>query len=238
MPGPAHASAAVTHDGYGTVAACLVYGVSVVSPGRTSRPASRPWPVTSAGLVRQAAPAGRRPPANTAAGRARAPISATGSPSATSRSASYRGAAADGAHPAFNQESCRDGQQAVRFGGGNSGASPNIFLQVAAGALNTCTSWVLGCIADRTEAAETWIRNTNGAWAMGWICGSPLFRDGAAGCLEVGLAARRAMPPRRAVPARGGSPGANRLGLVRGGRGEGPAGRVGGGMRRWLPGGV
>jgi hypothetical protein len=60
-------------------------------PRRTSRPASRPWPVTSAGLVRQAAPAGRRPPANTAAGRARAPISATGSPSATSRSASYRG---------------------------------------------------------------------------------------------------------------------------------------------------
>jgi hypothetical protein len=34
-------------------------------------------------------PAGRRPPADTAAGRARAPISATGSPSTTSRSASY-----------------------------------------------------------------------------------------------------------------------------------------------------
>jgi hypothetical protein len=68
---------------------------------------------------------------------------------ATSRSASYRGPQpalavleaargrgqhgrrrqrGDGAHPAFNQESCRDGQQAVRFGGGNSGASPNIFL--------------------------------------------------------------------------------------------------------------
>jgi hypothetical protein len=26
----------------------------------------------------------------------------------------------------------------------------------------------------------------NGAGAMGWICGSPLFRDAAAGCLEVG----------------------------------------------------
>ena len=109
-------------------------------PRRTSRPASRPWPVTSAGLVRQAAPAGRRPPANTAAGRARAPISATGSPSATSRSASDRGPRpalavleaarvrgqrgrrrqrGGGAHAAFNQESCRDGQQAVRFGGGN-----------------------------------------------------------------------------------------------------------------------
>ena len=39
-------------------------------------------------LVRHAARAGRRPPANTAAGRSRAPISATGSPSTTSRSAS------------------------------------------------------------------------------------------------------------------------------------------------------
>ena len=35
-----------------------------------------------------------------------------------------------GAHAAFNQESCRDGQQAVRLGGGNSGASPNIFLLI------------------------------------------------------------------------------------------------------------
>jgi hypothetical protein len=54
------------------------------------------------------------------------------------------------------------------------------------GALNTCTSWVNGYIADRTEAAKAWIWNGNGAWAAGWICGSPLFGDGAAGCLEVG----------------------------------------------------
>ena len=53
-------------------------------------------------------------------------------------------------------------------------------------ALNTLTSWVNGYIADRTEAAKAWIWNSNGAWATGWICGSPLFRDGAAGCLEVG----------------------------------------------------
>ena len=45
------------------------------------------------------------------------------------------------------------------------------------------------------------------AWAMGWKCGSPLFRDGAAGCLEVGEAARRAMPPAPPVAARRGSGG-------------------------------
>jgi hypothetical protein len=41
-------------------------------------------------------------------------------------------------------------------------------------------------VADGTEAAEAWIWNSHGARAAGWICGSPLFRDGAAGCLEVG----------------------------------------------------
>ena len=45
-------------------------------------------------------------------------------------------------------------------------------------------------------------------------------------------AARAARPGARRIP------GANRLGLVRGGRGGGSAGPVGGGMRRWLPGGV
>src|SRR6266566_2587283 len=48
----------------------------------------------------------------------------------------------------------------------------------------------------------------------------------------------RLAPP---VPARGGSRGANRLGLVRGGVGGGGGGGavcVGGGLRRWFPGGV
>ena len=40
--------------------------------------------------------------------------------------------------------------------------------------------------ANRTEAAKAWIWNSDGAWAAGWICRSPLFRDAAAGCLEVG----------------------------------------------------
>src|SRR5689334_6349781 len=93
-------------------------------------------------------------------------------------------------------------------------------------------------VADGTEAAKAWIWNSHGARAAGWTCGSLLFRDGAAGCLEVGAAARRAITPRAAVPARGRSPGLNRPGLVRGRRGGGPAGPVRGGMRRWLPGGV
>src|SRR6185437_14052982 len=92
--------------------------------------------------------------------------------------------------------------------------------------------------ADSCPRAKAWIWTSNGAWAAGWTCGSPRFRDGAAGCLEVGGAARRAMPPRAARPGARRIPGASRLGLVRGGRGGGPAGRVRGGMRRWLPGGV
>jgi hypothetical protein len=113
-----HAAAAVTHAGYGTVAGMPGAWRLRGQPRRPSRPASRPWPVTSAGLVRQAAPAGP------------GPVSAAGPPSTTSRSASKPAAAGpccpqaargrgkrgrrrqrgDGAHRALNQESHRDGQ--------------------------------------------------------------------------------------------------------------------------------
>jgi hypothetical protein len=49
---------------------------------------------------------------------------------AVPEAARVRGQRSGDAHAALDQESCRDGQQAVRFGGGNSGTSPNIFLLI------------------------------------------------------------------------------------------------------------
>jgi hypothetical protein len=118
-------------------------------PRRTSRPASRPL----AGHVCRAGPSGcscRAPPARehrrrpgqgadignrVAVDDEQIGVIAGPQPAlAVLKAARGRGQhgrrrqRGDGAHPAFNQESCRDGQQAVRFGRGNSGASPNIFL--------------------------------------------------------------------------------------------------------------
>jgi hypothetical protein len=61
MPGPTSAAAAVTHAGYGTVAECLVYGVSVVSPaeprGRPAAPCPSRLPGRSVRLLCRALPA-------------------------------------------------------------------------------------------------------------------------------------------------------------------------------------
>jgi hypothetical protein len=67
------------------------------APDPRGRPAAL-GPSRLPGLVYQGAPAGRRSHANTAAGRARAPISATGSPPTTSRSASALPARPDPGH--------------------------------------------------------------------------------------------------------------------------------------------
>ncbi len=83
VPGPEAAGARAREEPCG-----LAPRAGSASGHSRRRAAPRTGGAHSVEPVHQAARAGRRPPANTAVGRARAPISATGSPSTTSRSAS------------------------------------------------------------------------------------------------------------------------------------------------------